>query len=82
MPRSVLECSSREQIFPEGDFCLLSKRLHSIEAETQNLAISLEQREEDCAALRRQVKDLQASHSWKVTAPLRAVVDFFRLEGK
>ena len=81
LPRSVLECSSREQIFPEGDFCLLNKRLHSIEAEARNIALSLEQCEEDCAALRLQVKNLQASHSWKVTAPFRAAVDFFRHEG-
>ena len=82
LPRAVLECSAREQLLPEADFGLLHNRLHSIEAETQNLAFSLEQRERDCASLQRQLSDLQNSHSWKITAPLRALVDFFRLCSK
>ena len=77
LPRSVLECSVRERLLPECDFRLLHNRLHSIEADTQNLVISLEQRGRDCESLKRQVVDLEASHSWKITAPLRAFVNFF-----
>ena len=78
LPRTVLECSARERLLPEGDFCLLNNRLHSMEAETQNLALSLEQRERDCASLQRQLSDLKVSHSWRITAPLRTLGEFFR----
>ena len=79
LPRAVLECSARDQLLPEADFGLLQNRLHSIEDETKDLAFSLEQRDRDCESLHRQLRDLQRSHSWKITAPLRAFVDFFRL---
>ena len=79
LPRAVLECSARDQLLPEADFSLLHKRLHSLEAETQNLALSLGQREQECASLHRQLWDLRRSHSWKITAPIRGLVDFFRL---
>ena len=74
-----MECSAREQLLPEADFGLLQNRFHSIESEAQNLAFLLEQRERDCELLRCQLRNLQGSHSWKVTAPLRAFVDFLRL---
>ena len=79
LPRAVLECSARDQLLPEADFSLLHKRLHSLESETQNLAQSLGQREQECASLHRQLWDLQRSHSWRITAPIRGLVDFFRL---
>ena len=79
LPRVVLDCSVRDQILPEAGFVLLQNRLNSIESEAQSLALSLEERERDCASLRRQIRDLQASHSWKITAPFRALADFFRL---
>ena len=78
LPRAVLECSVREQLLPEADLGLLQNRLYSVEAETKNLVLSLEQRERDCASLKRQLSDLQASHSWRITAPLRALGEFFR----
>ena len=79
LPRSVLECSARDYLLPEADFGLLQNRLHSIESEAQSLAFSLEQREQDCASLHRQLSDLQSSNSWKITAPVRALLDFFKL---
>ena len=79
LPRSVLECSARDHLLPEADFGMLQNRLYSIESEAQNLAFSLEQKEQDCASLKRQLSDLQSSHSWKITAPVRALFDFLRL---
>ena len=79
LPRAVLECSARDQLLPEADFGLLQNRLHSIETEAQNLALSLDRRERDCASLDLLVRNLQSSHSWKITSPLRALVDFFRV---
>ena len=79
LPRAVVECSAREQLAPEADFGLLHNRLNSLEAETQTLVFSLEQRERDCASLKHQLRGLRSSHSWKITAPLRALVDLFRL---
>ena len=82
LPRAVLECSMREQILPECGFRLIRNRLHSFEDETQNLAILLEQRERDCASFQRQISDLRGSRSWKITSPLRALVDFCRFSVK
>ena len=82
LPRAVLDCSVRDQLLPEAGFGLLQNRLNSIEIEAQNLASSLEQRERDCALLKRQLSDLQSSHSWKITAPLRALGNFFRLAAR
>ena len=79
LPRAVMECSAREQLLPEADFGLLQNRLQTIESEAQNLAFLLEQRDRDCELLRRQLINLQGSHSWKITAPLRALMDFLRL---
>ena len=82
LPRAVLECSSREQLLPEADFSLLNNRLHSMEVETQNIVLSLEKRERDCASLKRQLSELKASHSWRITAPLRDLGKFFRAVSK
>ena len=79
LPRSVLECSARDHLLPEADFGLLQNRLHFIESEARNLAFSLEKREQDCESLKRQISDLQRSHSWKITAPFRALVEFLKL---
>ena len=76
LPRVVLECSSRDQLLPEANFCMVQSRLRSIEVETQNLASSLEQRDLDCLSLRHQIGALQNSFSWKITAPFRAFIDF------
>ena len=82
LPRAVLDCSVRDKLLPEAGFGLLQNRLKSMEIETQNLALSLEQRERDCALLKHQLSDLQNSHSWKITAPLRALGNFFRLAAR
>ena len=78
LPRAVLECTAHDEMLPEAEVRLLRNRLHSIEAETQNLVFSLERRERDCELLQRQINDLHSSHSWKITAPLRALGNFFR----
>ena len=78
LPRAVLECCSREQLLPENDLILLDNRIYSMQAKTQDLVFSLEQRERDCALLHRQLSDLKLSHSWRITAPLRALVKFIR----
>ena len=78
LPRAVLESSVREQVLSESDYSSINKRLYCVEAENQNLVFSLEQRERDCESLQRQAADLQSSHSWKITAPLRALGNFFR----
>ena len=78
LPRAVLECSAREQILPECEHISLHHRLRDVESRNQNLVLSLEQRERDCVSLQRQVTDLRGSHSWKVTAPVRALSNFFR----
>ena len=77
LPRVVLECCARDQLLSHRDSSL--GHFRSVEAETQNLVSSLEQKERDCELLRLQVKDLQGSHSWKITAPLRALAKFLRL---
>ena len=82
LPRAVCECSAREQLLPESDLGLLHSRLHSLEAEAQSLVLSLEQRELDCVSLKRQIRDLKGSHSWKFTAPLRSLGNFVRLTGR
>ena len=82
LPRAVCECSAREQLLPESDLGLLRSRLHSLESDTQSLILSLEQRQQDCASLQRQVRDIKSSQSWKVTAPLRALGNFVRLTGR
>ena len=79
LPRSVLECSAREELLPECDLRQLHNRLHSVKADNQNLVFLLEQREQDCVSLQHQLRDLQGSNSWKITAPIRALVHFFRL---
>ena len=76
LPRAVCECSAREHLSPESDFCLLQKRLHSLEAETQSLTMSLEQRERECESRKHQIASLLGSKSWKITAPFRALVRF------
>ena len=78
IPRAVLECSARDQLLPESDTTRFKNRLYLAESEMQNLSSSLEQRDRDCAALRLQLKGLKDSRSWKITAPLRAFIDFFR----
>ena len=78
LPRAVTECSAREQLLSEADFGLLHNDLLSAESEVQNLAFLLEQREQNCELLRRQLRNLQESHSWKITAPLRAFIGFLR----
>ena len=78
LPYVVLEYLARERLAPENDFRPPHNRLHSLKAETHNLAVTLDQRERDCMSLQRQIRDLKSSHSWKITAPLRALVDFFR----
>ena len=78
LPRAVCESFAREQILPESDFGLLRSRVHSLEAETQSLVVSLEQREHDCELLKHQIASLQESNSWRMTAPLRAFAGFFR----
>tara|TARA_B100000674_G_scaffold346294_1_gene289805 strand:- start:312 stop:1298 length:987 start_codon:yes stop_codon:yes gene_type:complete len=78
LPRAVLECSSRDYLLSESNLSLLYNRLHSVESDAQNLAFSLEQSERDCVSLRHQLRDLQSSSSWKITAPLRAFASIFR----
>tara|TARA_B100000674_G_scaffold489257_1_gene502916 strand:+ start:3574 stop:4572 length:999 start_codon:yes stop_codon:yes gene_type:complete len=82
VPRVILECSSRDQLLPEADVRSLQNRLSLIESEMCEVVNSLEQRDRDCASLSRRLKDLLHSRSWKITAPLRAFVDCFRLGGK
>ena len=78
LPRSMLECSMREQLLPETEVSLLQNRLYSIESEMRNVSSTLEQRERDCVSLRHQLRDLRNSLSWKITSPLRAFGDFLR----
>ena len=78
LPRVVLECSARDHLLPESEVSSLICRLNSIQADLQNLGSSLEQRDRECIVLQNQLKDLQSSRSWKITAPFRALGDFFR----
>ena len=78
LPRAILECSAREQLLIESDMILLNSRLRSIEDKNKNLVCSLGQRERDCVLLQRQIRDLEGSSIWKITAPLRAVIDISR----
>ena len=82
LPRAVLECSVREQILSECEFSLICNRLYSIEDETQKFALLLEQRERECESFKRQIGDLLNSRSWRITAPLRALLDFFRFSSR
>ena len=78
IPRSVLECSAWERVLAESDHSLLSNRLNDEASENQNLLLSLEQLDRDCVSFQRQLRDLQTSHSWNITAPFRVLGDFFR----
>ena len=78
LPRVVLECSVRGQFLSEAEAGSLKHRLCSVESEMQNVTSSLEQSQRDCVSLRHQLRNLENSRSWKVTAPMRAVVDFIR----
>ena len=78
LPRVVLDCSVRDQICPESRYNLLHNRLHSIESEAKDLAFLLEQQKQVSGSLQSQIRDLQSSRSWKITSPLRALVDCFR----
>ena len=79
MPRAVLDCSVYEQLSPEVQAIFLKNRVRAIELEMSGLASSLEKTEVCSTSLKYQLKDLQNSHSWKITAPIRALVDFFKL---
>ena len=77
LPRVVLDCSVRDQIFPESQYNSLHNRLHSLKSEVKDLAFLLEQKKQVCESLQSQVRDLQGSRSWKITAPFRALGDCF-----
>ena len=78
IPHAILECSARDQLLPESDYILLKSSLLSAEGEVRNVALSLEQRERDCASFLHQLKDLRNSRSWRITAPLRALSGFLQ----
>ena len=78
LPRAVLECSESDQLLPETEVQLLHQRLHSIGSEMHAVSNSLAQQQQDCALLHNQLADLQSSHSWRITEPLRIFVDFLR----
>ena len=96
LPRAVLECSAREQLLPEAEAGLLKNRLQLIESEMRTMSSSLEKRDQDCESLQRQVQvsrqdldiarnqlsELQNSRSWKITAPLRLLGDYFRASAR
>ena len=78
LPRAVLDCCARDQLVPESEALFLKNRLQAIELKLQNVCSSLEQRDQDCELIRHQIRDLQGSRSWKITAPFRAFADHFR----
>ena len=79
MPRVVLECSVREQLFPDADFGLQYNRSNSVKSQAEALAFSLEESERERKSLQRKVRDIQNSRSWKITAPIRVLASFFKL---
>ena len=79
MPREVLECSVREQLFPDADFGMQYNRSNSVKSQAEALAFSLEESERERKSLQRKVRDIQNSHSWKITAPIRVLANFFKL---
>lgn len=78
IPRVILECSMRDLLVPEAEIRQYRTRLIHMESEINNLSSSLEQRDQECSLLRSQLRDLQSSRSWKITAPLRAFVHLLR----
>ena len=78
LPRIVLECSARAKLLPESDVNLLRHRLHTLESEMQNLGSFLAQKEIENDLINTNLRDLEASRSWKITAPLRSLGDFLR----
>ena len=78
LPRPVLECSVQNQLSPETQASLLKNRLYLKESEMRNISSSLEKRNQDCLLLEAKLRDLKNSRSWKITAPLRSLGDFFR----
>ena len=79
LPRAVLECAVRDRLVPEVGFALLYSSLQSVKSEAQDLSISLQERDRDCALLQCQLRELKGSHSWRITAPLRALNDLLLL---
>ena len=78
MPRVLLECSARDRLLSETDNSFNYHRLHSIQSEMLDVSSCLKERESECASLVDQLRLLRSSHSWKITAPLRAFGDSFR----
>ena len=92
LPRAVLECSARDQLLPEAETSSLRNSLNCMESEMRKIGCSLEQRDRDYVSLQSQLednqraldlvqdqlRDLQNSTSWRITAPLRALGKFFR----
>ena len=78
LPRPVLECSARDQLLLETEASSFQDRLHLIESELQNATNTLEQRERDYLLLKDQLEDLKNSSSWRITSPIRVLIDFLR----
>tara|TARA_Y100001933_G_C18947663_1_gene542315 strand:- start:142 stop:1128 length:987 start_codon:yes stop_codon:yes gene_type:complete len=78
LPRAVLECSSRDQFVPEAEVSILHSRFNDMHADYQNVCSSLERCEQDCASLKQSLNAILNSSSWKITAPLRKIIQFFR----
>ena len=78
LPRVLLESSAREQLLPEAKTIVLSNRLKNTESELEKASFSLKQRERDCDRLQYQLRGLQTSRSWRITAPLRMLMSFLK----
>ena len=78
LPRAVLECSVQDQLLPEVEASSVKNRLVLIELEMSNLRSSLEEKEMSCSSLEYQLRALQNSHCWRLTAPFRSIFNFIK----
>lgn len=79
LPRVVLECAVYEQLSPECNLPALQNRFNLIESELRDVGTCLEERDRDIVLLRQHLSSIERSSSWKITAPLRYLVNLFRL---
>ncbi|TCD58136.1 hypothetical protein [Synechococcus sp. BS55D] len=95
LPRAALEAIGRERMLPEAEQADLNPRCQQLEAELEGAQATVDAQGDQLAQqqtqlrhlqtqlldAQRQLYALQASRSWRLTAPLRAIGDRFRGAG-
>lgn len=78
LPRAALEVISRERMLPETEHVHFNSRCHQLEADLQSARAVIDDQNVRLEQQQRQLAALQSSTSWRLTAPMRSIVDRFR----